>query len=391
MSVRDGHQRTILSNASRSDAPAFGVVLQRNCSISDQLQKAPCAQNLSTETSTCRLIRQLSRAPCTRGLTYECSNDGEMAWVTGGCGAELATSQSSMACHTTDPRRVYICHLRPRSLPGRLSELGRWAPSSLLGGQACDFFCRYRHEVRRTMTQLVERAKAHRWLASDARDYVLAVYRDPRVAAWPDERVLAHVRRLGHGGSWAYHQSASPLTLGCAHSFGHPRGSLCRRARTVRHGLVFCPPFKIRSLHWFGWFTAPSPVDACADPPLPSFHPDHAWIEVLRIATIAVSGSAAAVARFGEGGGHGCWFLALNGTGVFLHLGRSIRAQSRAALGAALGINLTKLTSTPGRPLWHSPWSEISRRCIRTCGSAMARGGEASIASSWWRSHAAPS
>jgi hypothetical protein len=59
--------------------------------------------------------------------------------------------------------------------------------------------------------------------------------------------------------------------------------------------------------HWFGWFTAPSPVDACADPPLPSFHPDHAWIEVLRIATIAVSGSAAAVARFGEGGGHGCW------------------------------------------------------------------------------------
>jgi hypothetical protein len=155
-------------------------------------------------------------------------------------------------------------------------------------------------------------------------------------------------------------------------------------------------------------FTAPSPVDACADPPLPSFHPDHAWIEVLRIATIAVSGSAAAVARFGEGGGHGCWFLALNGTGVFLHLGRSIRAQSRAALGAALGINLTKLTSTPGRPLWHSPWSEISRRCIRTCGSAMARGGEASIsfdsiqlveescraeasiASSWWRSHAAP-
>jgi hypothetical protein len=294
MSVRDGHQRTILSNASRSDAPAFGVVLQRNCSISDQLQKAPCAQNLSTETSTCRLIRQLSRAPCTRGLTYECSNDGEMAWVTGGCGAELATSQSSMACHTTDPRRVYICHLRPRSLPGQLSELGRWAPSSLLGGQACDFFCRYRHEVRRTMTQLVERAKAHRWLASDARDYVLAVYRDPRVAAWPDERVLAHVRRLGHGGSWAYHQSASPLTLGCAHSFGHPRGSLCRRARTVRHGLVFCPPFKIRSTGLAGsrhpaqWMHAPTrPCQAsipithgsrcCASRPSPSRAAPRRW------------------------------------------------------------------------------------------------------------------
>ena len=102
---------------------------------------------------------------------------------------------------------------------------------------------------------------------------------------------------------------------------------------------MFCRPLPIlRHIHWFGWrrLGAFQANDR-------AFAPDGAWIEVLRIATRAVT-DPSTYRRFGgvgEGGGQGCWFVEARGSGIFMHVGRSLRARSRGELVSRLGINAT--------------------------------------------------
>ena len=187
------------------------------------------------------------------------------------------------------------------------------------------------------------------------RAYLQAVYRDPAVARWPASLVAARYGNL----SWLYHGASRQLSLGCGHDIAKPRAGLCRDGADEQQGLVFCPPIKVRSISWFGYWRPPPGICA-ASPVAPRFHDDHRWIEVLRVATLTVSGSPAAVRRFGEGGGHGCWFIATRGTGVFINTGLSVRARSRAELVGRLGVNLTELAAARRRPLW--VWGLLARR-----------------------------
>ena len=208
------------------------------------------------------------------------------------------------------------------------------------------------------------------------RSYFQAVYRDAAAAHWPSSVVLRRFAQL----EWIYHREdevipyrgvgRTPWKLGCGHSFHSPRAAICTAAAAGEPtvGSVFCTPIKVRAMNWFG-FWRPSWAAACGRQAPPRYHEDGSWVEVLRIGTIAVSGPLAAVRRFGEGGGHGCWFLASSGSGVFLHAGRSIRASSRAELATALGLNLTHLA----REGWNSPWVEMHPR-TRLCAAAAARG-----------------
>lgn len=249
----------------------------------------------------CNLKRQIGKAPCIQGLTYECSNDGAYVWVTGGCSAVLSTSVGSAACHTVDPQRVYLCHVRAdhsRPKLWNVSALGRWAYAS--GGDQCDFFCRHRRNTHAVMAKLLKHARAQECSAADARRYLTTVYRDPRIMLWEDEKVLARVRLLDELGSWVYHSTSTPsLQLGCAHNLLNPRRSSCQKPRAVRHGLVFCSPYKIRNLHWFGFFAAGSDQLSCRAPAAPSFHPDNTWCEVVRIASTVSSSSAADTPQYG--------------------------------------------------------------------------------------------
>ena len=75
------------------------------------------------------------------------------------------------------------------------------------------------------------------------------------------------------------------------------------------------------------------------DYPTASFTPDYSNIEVLRLRQLGAM----------EGGGVGCWWFGITGTGVFLPTGRSLRVRNRSELATALGINMTLHTLTSER------------------------------------------
>jgi hypothetical protein len=201
---------------------------------------------------------------------------------------------------------------------------------------------------------------------SALRSYFQAVYRDPLAASWPNALLQRRVDRL----EWLYHGAGAHQRLTCAHPYGRARASFCGTAHNrSRHGLVFCTPIKVRNMNWFGFWRPPNARERCAKAafPKPKWTADGSWTEVIRIATRAVTGGAGAIRRFGEGGGHGCWFLAAKGSGVFLHVGRSIRAHNRSELTHRLGLNVTALGG------WGNPWVEMHPN-VRFCDAARSVG-----------------
>ena len=184
--------------------------------------------------------------------------------------------------------------------------------------------------------------------ASALREYFRAVYRDPSVDAWSEAVLAQRWSELG----WIYHTQTASLQMTVATDFHHAHPSSCEPAdSTEQPGLIFCPTVKVRNIHWFGyWRPATTLVGGCASAtqspglrahgtllsgqsvPTPSFAEDGAWLEVTRIATKVVTGPASVIRKFGEGGGHGCWFLAARGSGAFLHVGKSLRVHNRSEL-----------------------------------------------------------
>lgn len=98
------------------------------------------------------------------------------------------------------------------------------------------------------------------------------------------------------------------------------------------------------------------------------FAPDGGWLEVIRVA----------VSRFdAEGGEAGCWFYAAAGSGIFLSVGRSLRAENRRALATELGLNVTMLNSR---------WPFHIDRTVNFCKHARSRGFDTiQIGSEWAR------
>lgn len=190
--------------------------------------------------------------------------------------------------------------------------------------------------------------------ASELRPYFRSVYRDPGVDALPDEQLASRWARL----TWVYHTRVASMALAFAQDYHHAHASVCEAPAPTssahQPGLIFCPTIKVRNLHWFGfWRPATTLLHGCTETngpivgtgssldearPVPPFVDDGGWIEVTRIATRIMTGTAKFIRRFGEGGGHGCWFLGAVGSGVFLHVGRSLRAHNRTELMQRLGL-----------------------------------------------------
>jgi len=188
--------------------------------------------------------------------------------------------------------------------------------------------------------------------ASELRPYFRAVYRDPSVDALPDEQLASRWARL----TWVYHTPVASLALAFAQDYHHAHSSVCEapaptRGSAQQPGLIFCPTIKVRNLHWFGFWRPATLLHGCTktvDPivggsldearSVAPFVEDNGWIEVTRIATRIMTGTAKYIRKFGEGGGHGCWFLGAVGSGVFMHVGRSLRVHNRTELMQRLNL-----------------------------------------------------
>ena len=353
------------------------------------------SNNTGMERPLCDVVAELGTCEsCIRGWNFDCSDDGGV-WVTGRCSAVFQVSNGErtlVKCEPVDSRKVYLCGTtiteRTRAWPfgiWNLTAFAGWAAEPP-PGVACDVFCQHRRNSYQAMSELVRQAQQPpSWSADDARAYLQSVFREP-LAHVPARALIERVEAA----EWIYHHPSLPMgQMGCSHNLQRPRRSMCNAKRALRHGLVFCSPVKVRQINWFGFFQ-PRAESMClhrhARPRKPAFHTDGSWLEVLRIGTIAVTGSPATVQRFGEGGGHGCWFLAVRGSGIWLNVGRSIRAHSRAELVRTLGFNMsdaieeglatTKADEARGRrgtAGWRNPFVEMHPK-IRLCDVARARG-----------------
>ncbi|KAL1528087.1 hypothetical protein AB1Y20_009453 [Prymnesium parvum] len=175
------------------------------------------------------------------------------------------------------------------------------------------------------------------------RSYFRALYRDPRVDQLPSARLTERWSEL----MWIYHTTTPSLQLAVSQDFHHAHQSACgtllgATRRPQQPGLVFCSPIKVRNLHWFGFWRPTATLPGGCDSPRAAasavqFEADHAWVEAVRIATKVVTGPASVVRKFGEGGGHGCWFLRARGSGVYVNTGRSLRIRNRSELLGFLG------------------------------------------------------
>ena len=190
--------------------------------------------------------------------------------------------------------------------------------------------------------------------AAVLRPYFRNVYRDASIDAWPDQLLAERWAQL----TWVYHTPVPSLRLAFAQDFHHAHPSVCQApdpdAPIQQPGLLFCPTVKVRNMHWFGyWRPATTLLHGCEqlralatseadERPVPPFVDDNAWFEVTRVATKVVTGAASVIRKFGEGGGHGCWFLGAQGSGVYLNVGRSLRIHNRTELMHRLGYPPTR-------------------------------------------------
>ena len=101
--------------------------------------------------------------------------------------------------------------------------------------------------------------------------------------------------------------------------------------------LHFEPP-TVTSLSFsaYGFWLPRGMPHACMALVEPPFAPDSAWVEVTRLG----GDTPAADGRPRQG--DGCWFLVAKGSGIFVHVGRSLRANSRRQLAEQLQLNLSK-------------------------------------------------
>ena len=189
------------------------------------------------------------------------------------------------------------------------------------------------------------------------RRYLQLVYREEQlpVALDSDEAIRRAVLQAG----WLW--NAAPVALQCVHQGvrSFPIHELCR-AQTV--SAVRPLSIGLQRIWQSGYLTPPRPC--CLRPHAQSatshmspemdaagFHPDNAWVEVLRIGSSNFArGERGPRSRLlsREGGSNGVWFLVTSGTGVFINTGKSLRAPRRQELVAALGIDVSALRGGPG-------------------------------------------
>ena len=170
--------------------------------------------------------------------------------------------------------------------------------------------------------------RSHQGVAALAR-YATAVYHDENVNKLSRTDLLAIASSLG----WRYHvtlQLEPWVNISCVEPYpkdGGFRWDACAAHKDASEGikaLYFPHPYSMISFNDFGvWLPAGVPTCETA----PAWVPDGGFVEVLRIGGLVTRG---------EHGAAGCWFLRARGSGVFLNVGRSLRARNRAALARQL-------------------------------------------------------
>ena len=129
------------------------------------------------------------------------------------------------------------------------------------------------------------------------------------------------------------------LNVSCKASFHDWRPSMSQ-AVDGRVALLHRSPNLIWEMSFYGfWLPDGLPT---------TFAADDSWVEVLRIAPHW---------RVGEGGAYGCWFEICRGSGVAIHVGRSLRAVNRSMLATLLHLNVNEVFAKPVRGrnhLWHA-------------------------------------
>ena len=171
--------------------------------------------------------------------------------------------------------------------------------------------------------------------------YMRTVYHEPGLSREQMAPRLPSVR-------WWYH--SAPLDVDCRQDAFFPDGkfesasflrSFCNRSLAA---IFLRPPMVTAAMSEHGYWglthelCSPRRGGQTSSPSLQHFEADGAWVEVLRIATT----SCTSAERRCEGGRAGCWFAKAVGSGIFLNLGRSLRAYSRRELARALKLNASE-------------------------------------------------
>ena len=181
--------------------------------------------------------------------------------------------------------------------------------------------------------QAVQRRAARHGGVAAISYYLAAVYRDEGATHLGSVALVQKAAALG----WRYHESKllpPYLNISCVVLWHHwePSFQRCGCHPDGLEVLRLRASSDLVAFNRYGtWLPAAQP--RCTQHP--SFVPDGELAEVLRI-------GGTATAR--EGGMAGCWFMRVAGSGVFLSVGRSLRARTRLDLLA--GLQLDTLNSS---------------------------------------------
>ena len=193
------------------------------------------------------------------------------------------------------------------------------------------------------------------WSTPDLRRYFERTYRQDLTNV--DD---ASLHQRAQSVWWWYHGGTLRADPECFMYSTDWSRTMCARAHAKHATLLLPSSLLTRNFNSFGRWQPVAMPGACSINAFsaPTFFPDHRWVEVLRLGI-----------DFQEGGLYGCWFFASPGSGVFLNLGRSLRATNRSMLAVALQLNLT----AKGRMFldWN-PWR--LEHNTRICEFARARG-----------------
>ena len=165
------------------------------------------------------------------------------------------------------------------------------------------------------------------WSTPDLRRYFERTYRQDLTNV--DD---ASLHQRAQSVWWWYHGGTLRADPECFMYSTDWSRTMCARAHAKHATLLLPSSLLTRNFNSFGRWQPVAMPGACSTNAFsaPTFFPDHRWVEVLRLGI-----------DFQEGGLYGCWFFASPGSGVFLNLGRSLRATNRSMLAVALQLNLT--------------------------------------------------
>ena len=157
-------------------------------------------------------------------------------------------------------------------------------------------------------------------------EYLKLVYRDD---ALPTGLRLA--RRL----TWFYHAAPIAASVTCVRWYNDAFNATsgCDRQAAELGAVIRSVPTPSVHLNWFGFFLPHAWHPTCGSKREPAYAADFSWVEVIRISEKIFSPK-----KHREGLANGCWFYRADGSGIYLHTGRSLRANSREALRLALGV-----------------------------------------------------